>query len=78
MNGCAICGNSSPMLVKDASGKKICANCFVKESPIIDEGWRILKEAMDKNMEWVDMHALARSGASTRKKKSSGGRNADR
>lgn len=67
MTGCEVCGTSTSMLIKDKDGLKKCSVCFIKESPIIDEGWRILKDAMDNNIEWEDIHAMEKSRASARR-----------
>lgn len=69
MVGCDICGINSPMLIKGEDGLKRCSGCFVIESPIIDEGWRILKDAMDNNMEWEDTHAIERGRLSNRSRR---------
>ena len=67
MTGCEVCGAKTAMIIKDKDGLKKCPVCFIKESPIIDEGWRILKDAMDNNMEWEDIHAMERSRISARR-----------
>lgn len=67
MVGCDVCGSNTPMLVKGEDGLKRCSKCFVEESPLIDEGWRILKDAMDKNMEWEDVYAIERRRMSKRR-----------
>jgi NMD protein affecting ribosome stability and mRNA decay len=63
---CAKCGVSTPMLIKGADGQKLCSACFTKSSPMIDEGWRIVKSAMDNDMEWEDSHEIERRRARVR------------
>lgn len=57
---CAKCGVSTPMLIKGEDGRKYCTACFVKSSPMIDEGWRIVKNVLDNHMEWEDSHEIER------------------
>ena len=58
---CKKCGAATPMLING-----VCSSCFVAESPIIDEGWRIVKDIMDNHMEWEDTHELERRRARSR------------
>lgn len=43
---------------KNNKKEHLCYDCFMKESPIVDEGWRIIKETLDRNTEWVDLEEI--------------------
>ena len=52
---CSKCGTATPLLING-----VCPTCFVAESPIIDEAWRIVKDVLDNRMEWEDSHEIER------------------
>lgn len=54
---CKVCNTAYSFMVK-RKGEYVCGTCFVDESPIIDEGWRILKEVIDSKMVWEDMTSI--------------------
>ena len=65
MSACMKCGVVSSLMFKQGDGY-LCSKCFMDTSPIIDEGWRILKEVMDKMIEWEDDYVIQRKRASFR------------
>jgi hypothetical protein len=47
------------MIIKK-KGKVLCLGCYNKESPVVDEGERIVKEVIDHLIVWEDTNGLER------------------
>jgi len=56
MKACSKCGSTGAVVKSE--GGYLCFSCFEKQSPFIDEAWRIISDVIKYGLIWVDSESI--------------------